>query len=343
MVVTNVCVVEKSELGFDQIVVKPLVDLYNADFENFRDKMCAPMSNEKTGEIVGLTDCWLTCVELEYILDLILPKNAQFRNTLVDYYDLDVSGNNLTPRMIIQKLYGKDGLTSGKRDDHSDILDMLELYSFGKKTMKIVAGDNVVVEDSTGIVARVYSDPMHYHELRIFFVNDGKQVMLLDETEVEDLEEAIGDMDISKIASLSTKNIKCKVKSVFELVGHLDLSHLAMPSKVTKAWIDKVCKELGGNIDTKGKSDDQIVDEVYEVLNTIAGDRTVKEIFFLLPDEYVKQVGLDRKAKEKMPEELAIAIMARRHGNIILKGSPLFDETTLKDGAKWNIARLVKK
>jgi len=327
--IINAGVAKENEYGYQEIKSSSELFLSEEDLNEFAANGIAPVNWRKRSERTSIIpQKSFTVDQILHILDETLPYDVQARKTLVEYYGLDVSMNDLTAQHIVDNV---DIETNESVNALFELINLFPTTTYGFQVFK----NNFIVKKAKGFSLFGTTKEGEMKFVGVWFIN-GKPVIVVDDviSEYSDI------MDIQYEPSPLLSAVQSfESGSIFRILGRVDLRKLIVPGKLTNAWIEKAMKMVG--LSRGGRSLDSALENVFEELNNIASSVKIgKSVYFLLTDEYVKQSEILLTAPNLSFHD-AVAYMARRHGAVVFGNSnPMFDESTLKDGGVWNIAVL---
>ena len=120
-------------------------------------------------------------------------------------------------------------------------------------------------------------------------------------------------------------------------------AYFNLSGKVSKAQLKNAARDL--NLNLMNKMLNEAKDSVIEEINNVAQNNewgvydNEPYLLTVMDKDDSELVDYDSGPKVLSLEE-SLAVMSRRQGNMIIPGSPLFDETTLKDGTEFYLIRL---
>lgn len=284
----------------------------------------------------------------EEVLEEFFNKDVQMRKTFCMYVSPAISinkdANNLSAAEAIEatKVFIKYKLLSEKTSPemvYFELLTTMGLIDPVKYVTKILPTGHVVLcIKAHGIDMQIHgqddSVQMLYRDDNVVFVYKTGAI------ELEDIP-----FKVVSCIPIVSNNITIENHPIFEISAKIELQELQQPSRVTKPWVDSAARFVGVNI--SGLETKEALDKIYEELNVIANqkDNKPKRLWFLLSDDFVRKAPIKQAptASAVLSKEKAIGFMARRQGTLILPGNPNFNEGTLRNGAVWHIAELIKE
>lgn len=116
-----------------------------------------------------------------------------------------------------------------------------------------------------------------------------------------------------------------------------------LSGKVSKAQLKNAARDL--NLSLTNKTLNEAKDSIIEEINNVAqnndwGVYDDQPYLLTVVDKDDSELVDYNSGPKFLNLEESLAVISRRQGNMILPGSPLFDETTLKDGTEFYLIRL---
>ena len=329
-----------------RVAIPEIIEMCEDDIDKMLANKVCPVCLSDVGTMYVM-DTQMNQDSLTLILNKVLPNSISAKTLIVEYYGLSEDPNYLTVGLAVQAI--RSGRNPEDIIEHEDIFSTLGITTIGLelKTFSFTYGQNVIVMESKMIFAKV--EGSNEKIWIVYNKEEGKKQVFYGSVEVDSLEDI--DKAGSKIFQFVPDNmqsISINVKSIFSIIGKIDLTEYKHPKPVTAAWINHICNKL--NIPefkvSSGVKDFGIsVNKIYETLNKVADANaqyiSEKESYFLLTPEFVKRMKLESDGETKtVSASIAIAFMARRNGQIVTAGNSLFNQETLKDGTIWYLAKM---
>lgn len=193
------------------------------------------------------------------------------------------------------------------------------------------AGGFEVVDSSTrNSIARFYS------------LQDGTEIAFYRGDQYTGQSSILGGGD-STVVPMRKTGVRIKPEPFFDIIGKIDLAQLSKNLSTIQGR-RSIVDHFNIHIDPDDRSGAS--DAIFEHLNSIAETTRLPAThtgpLFLLTENQVRRIAnhVDTETVKKYGFEDSVSILSRRNGRVVLPGSPLFDESTLKDSSTWYVAKI---
>ncbi|MFA7711070.1 MAG: hypothetical protein WCY30_08190 [Candidatus Neomarinimicrobiota bacterium] len=283
--------------------------------------------------------------------DITYVKNVAMSEHTLTKVLYDVLPNNVSIRKNILNYYG-----SQKDPNHATVQDVMELMRSGAEKDKLVSYEDELYV--LGIYKPDWFEYVNCHGHTIACIKseaigfkilpEGKEVIYIDKCGyVSDGKFIEPDIFYGNLVEFNPINdsLAIKVDSPFNLIGKIDLTEFVEPKQPNRAWLKSICHKLNISENVDPNMDvavnmDVAINKVYETLNNIAETVKINRPLLLLGQKYVEALQIPTAKIKNIQSAEAIGYVARRNGNVIVSGNPLFTGRTLEDGAIWYLAEL---
>lgn len=323
--------VVKEYEGFQVALFSEKVEITDADVDGMAKEGVAPdaVQASRSGFLGVSDEEELTREKFRAILEAVLPKSALTRRTLVDYLGLEKTPNDVG---------ASDILKAARPEEYQDLLEAADLiYSLFKQEYYVTElGQRLLSQKAYGFKGLQEEQV----QCQVLYKN-GQAHRFIRGQQAQSLEALTRETVV--VEPVSNQHIEVPLSGVFHIRGHIDLTKYDLTGKVTKKQKETLLEEFR----TEPQSGETAEDAIYRELNRIAMDVPVEGAYLLLKPELVEFLQEHQLAAGDLESTIrkseAVGLMARRNGQVVAPGNPLFDESTLADGAKWYLAFLLEE
>lgn len=272
---------------------------------------------------------------MEYTLMLLFDKDVEIRKSLCSYLGGHSNYNTMSVNEGIKLCMEFADRQHDKSAVYADLLDIMGLLTVNDYVAKrLTSGHNALCKEAFGSILSDHSGEntvqMIYKDDCYILIHEHQKYMAFNFP-----------FDITSFKPITTQSMTIDIRPVVEVLGKINLDWLRQPNRITQPWLKSVADKL--KIDIKGLEQNNALDKIYETLNNIRGKGSyeLNEPYLLLNEKFIKDAPITGSPEVEIDFNLSVLFMSRRQGMMLLPGNPNFNEATLKDGAKWYIARIM--